>query len=42
MLNAMNHPNLNVVNTNVNSGTFGQRTGATNPRAIQFMIRLSF
>ena len=42
MLNVFNHANLNVINTNVNRGTFGQRTGATNPRAIQFMLRLSF
>jgi hypothetical protein len=42
MLNSLNHPNLTSINTNVSSGQFGQRTGATNPRAVQFHLRLSF
>jgi hypothetical protein len=42
MLNALNHANLNVVETNLNNARFGQRTGATDQRVIQFHTRLAF
>jgi outer membrane receptor protein involved in Fe transport len=42
MLNALNHANLNVVETNLNNARFGQRTGSTDQRVIQFHTRLSF
>src|SRR2546430_12158176 len=35
MLNAFNHANLNVVETNLNNAWFGQRTGSTDQRVIQ-------
>jgi hypothetical protein len=42
MLNALNHANLNVVETNLNNARFGQRTGSTDQRVIQFHTRLAF
>src|SRR5439155_19748613 len=42
MLNAFNHANLNVVETNLNNARFGQRTGSYDPRTVQFHSRVSF
>jgi hypothetical protein len=42
MLNALNHPNPNVVNMNFSSSAFGEITGATAARVIQFHARVSF
>ncbi len=42
MLNSFNHPNLNSLETNIVNARFGQLTGATDPRSIQFHLRLEF
>ena len=42
MLNGLNHANLNVVETNLNNSRFGQRTGSTDQRSVQFHTRLTF
>jgi len=42
MLNALNHANLNGIETNLNNARFGQRTSATDQRVIQISTRLSF
>ncbi|HEX3987028.1 MAG TPA: TonB-dependent receptor [Acidobacteriaceae bacterium] len=40
--NLFNHPNLNNPAANVNSGTFGQITTASDPRIIQMALRYEF
>jgi hypothetical protein len=40
--NAWNHPNFNGVQTALGTGNFGQVTSATDPREIEFMLRMSF
>jgi hypothetical protein len=40
--NAFNHPNYSVIDTVVNSPTFGQVTAVGGMRRIQFMTRFSF
>ncbi len=42
MLNALNHANLNVVETTLNNARFGLRTGSTDQRSIQFHTRFVF
>ena len=42
MLNAFNHANLTGVETNITNARFGRLTGATDPRMIQFHLRLAF
>ncbi len=42
MLNAFNHVNLIAIVTRIDRSNFGSRVGATDPRAVQFHLRLSF
>jgi hypothetical protein len=42
MFNAFNHSNRTGVNTDFDSGSFGQITGSTSPRAIQVGLRFQF
>ncbi|HKX28284.1 MAG TPA: Cna protein B-type domain-containing protein, partial [Blastocatellia bacterium] len=40
--NIFNHTNFNAINTTLGSGSFGQVTGARDPRIIQFGLKLGF
>ena len=40
--NVLNHPNYAVIDTVVNSPTFGQVTGVGSMRKVQFMTRFNF
>ncbi len=40
--NLLNHPNLNAFTTNLNSSTFGQATGAQDPRIFQAAAKITF
>jgi hypothetical protein len=40
--NAINHPNYSAVNTSATSSSFGQLTAASDPRILQFSLKLHF
>ena len=42
LFNVLNHPNLGAPNTTVTSPLFGQITGATSPRIVQFGLKVIF
>ncbi|MGH9786935.1 MAG: hypothetical protein ACRD88_22415 [Terriglobia bacterium] len=42
MLNVFNHIDLTSIRTRLNASDFGTKIGATDPRAVQFHLRLSF
>jgi hypothetical protein len=40
--NVLNHPNFNAFSTNLNSGSFGNATGAADPRIFQLAGKFNF
>jgi len=40
--NIWNHPNFRDISTSLNSGNFGEVTGALDPRILEFALRLEF
>lgn len=40
--NVLNHPNFTSVSTSVGSGTYGQVTGAADPRILEFALKLTY
>ena len=40
--NLLNHPNFNAFTTTLNSSTFGQATGAQDPRIFQAAAKITF
>jgi hypothetical protein len=40
--NIFNHTNFNTIDPTFGSGTFGQVTGAADPRIIEFALRFEF
>ena len=40
--NVANHPNFNNVDTGLGDGSFGQLTGAGDPRILEFALKLIY